>query len=95
VPVARIDEVVNQKREVDFMKVDVEGAEPWVLRGCEGLFQEQGVEEVYFEQNKERGRALGIEDDDAQEFLRSVGYEATPLNDPAEATVDWKATPKL
>jgi hypothetical protein len=36
--------------------------------------------------------ALGIAEDEAQNFLRDVGYEAKPQSDPTAEVVDWIAT---
>lgn len=41
VPLARLDDLVGTDQRVDFIKVDVEGAELGVLRGAESLFAHQ------------------------------------------------------
>jgi FkbM family methyltransferase len=41
VPLARLDDLVNAHQRVDFLKIDVEGAELGVLRGAESLFAHQ------------------------------------------------------
>jgi len=93
VDVVRVDEAVEASGEIAFLKVDVEGADTWVLMGCERLLRERRIVEIWFEQNKPRMRALGIGAAEAGDFLRSVGYTSTPLGDPSADVVDWLATP--
>jgi FkbM family methyltransferase len=93
VEVIRVDEVVPAGSEVALLKVDIEGADAWALKGCERLFERRAVREVWFEQNKPRIRSLGISEGAAQEFLRSVGYVPRPITDPAEELVEWSAVP--
>jgi hypothetical protein len=94
VPVKRLDEVLDSSVTVDFMKVDVEGADTWVLMGSEKLLQEKRIKEIHYEQNKPRLQQLDITNDDAVNFLRSVGYDAMPLSDPSKDVVEWRAIPK-
>jgi hypothetical protein len=37
--------------------------------------------------------ALGIREGEAQDYLRSVGYEARPRGDPSVEVADWAAYP--
>lgn len=94
VDVVRVDEIVTGSEPIELLKVDVEGADTWVLMGCERLLKAKLIKEVHFEQNKERLRTLGIGDDEAVKFLESVGYKVTPQSDPKGNLVDWSATPK-
>lgn len=50
----RGDELLAREgiREIDFLKIDVEGAEHLVLRGLEGLLRERRVRFVQFEYGK-------------------------------------------
>jgi FkbM family methyltransferase len=93
VDVVRVDETIEGTGEIAFLKIDVEGADTWVLMGCERLLRERRITEIWFEQNKPRMRALGIGEAEAGDFLRSVGYELTPERDPSADVVDWLATP--
>lgn len=93
IDVVRVDEIVPPEARVRLLKVDIEGADTWALMGCERLLREQRVELVWFEQNRPRMHALGITDAAAREFLKSVGYTATPRSDPRAAVVDWVAVP--
>jgi hypothetical protein len=78
---------------VDFLKVDIEGADVWALMGCEDLLKKHLVKEVWYEQNKPRMRSLGIKPEQAQEFLESLGYRCFPQNDPSSELVEWRAVP--
>ncbi len=93
VQVVRVDEYVKGDESIALLKIDVEGADTWVLMGCERLLRKKQVEAIWFEQNKPRMRALGIGEDEAEKFLRSVGYKLEPRSDPAGEVVDWYASP--
>lgn len=93
VEVVRVDEVVPDGQTVALLKVDIEGADAWALMGCDRLLRRRSIREVWFEQNKPRIRALGIPESAAEDYLRSVGYAARPLGDPAGELVEWSAVP--
>jgi FkbM family methyltransferase len=93
VDVVRVDEAAEYPPEVALLKVDVEGADAWALMGCERLLRERRVRQVRFEQNKPRMTALGVPEDEAQRFLRSVGYAPRPESDPSQRRVEWSAAP--
>ena len=89
----RVDNVVSKANEVALLKIDAEGADTWVLMGCERLLRERQVKAVWFEQNKPRMRALGIGEWEAERYLRSVGYVPSPRSDPSGDVVEWSAIP--
>jgi FkbM family methyltransferase len=93
VEVARIDDLVGGDERVALLKIDVEGADTWVLEGCGRLLRQRQVEEVWYEQNKPRMSAIGVGEGEATEFLQSVGYEAHPVTDPHGMVVEWRAVP--
>ena len=89
VPLVRLDaELVQMK--IDVLKIDVEGADTWVLFGCEKLIRKQLIGTIFFEQNLPRMEKLGVSPGDAQEFLRAHGYTCVPLND---SETEWMAYP--
>jgi len=94
VKVVPVDDIVGD-REVSFLKVDVEGADAWVLMGCKRMLSEKRVKELHYEQNRPRMQSLGIGDDEAARFLAKVGYEARPLGDDSMGLVDWVARPVM
>lgn len=92
--VVRLDELFKGER-VDVLKVDVEGADTWVLYGCENLLRSGRIGTIFYEQNKPRMRALGIQEGEAERFLRSVGYEPVETSEYSSADVsEWRATPE-
>lgn len=93
VSVKRLDDVLDSSVTVDFMKVDTEGADTWVLMGAEKLLKAKRIKEIHFEQNKPRLRQLNIAESDATDFLNSIGYKVAPLSAPSKDVVLWKATP--
>jgi FkbM family methyltransferase len=92
VPVKRLDDILGNA-DVDFLKIDVEGADAWVLMGAEELLHAKRIKLVWFEQNKVRMRKLGIHEDAARSFLSSVGYSAHPMSGVSQGTEDWIAFP--
>ena len=89
VPIARLDEEMPDTR-IDLLKIDVEGADTWVLLGCEGLLTKRMIKLICFEQNQERMAVLGIAAHEAPNFLRRMGYECRPL---APDEGEWIAFP--
>jgi len=75
VPVQTLDESLPADVRVNVLKIDVEGADTWVLYGAERLLREQRIEHIYFEQNKYRMNELGIRQEEAIDYLKSMGYE--------------------
>jgi FkbM family methyltransferase len=76
---------------IDLLKIDVEGADTWVLRGCESLLARRLIKKIVFEQNRSRMTALGIHPEEAASLLRSAGYECVSLDSTEES---WLAIPK-
>lgn len=89
VPSVRLDDAIGI-RDVSVMKIDVEGSESMVLRGCEALLRGRHIAHVYFEQNEPRMRELGLPPGHSLEFLREFGYTARPLS---RARTEWVAVP--
>jgi hypothetical protein len=75
---------------IDVLKIDVEGADTWVLQGCETLLEQKRVRHIFFEQNEARMKPLGIGRDEAVTFLRSVGYA---YEQPEDLKGEWFAYP--
>ncbi len=86
VDMIRIDNVIND--EIEVMKIDVEGADTLVIKGCEALLADKKIHRIYFEQNRVRMERLGIQEGAAIDFLRSYGYTCEPFND---AKDEWLA----
>ncbi len=70
----------EQLPRVDFIKLDVEGAEELVLRGADKVLQ-QWRPMVLFEVNAEASRRLKLSPDGACQVLRQHGYQLLALDD--------------
>jgi FkbM family methyltransferase len=91
VPMVRIDQELADKT-IDVLKIDVEGADSWVLFGCENLLKRKRIKTIFFEQNKYRMAKLGIQDSEAIRFLHELDYVCKPFSNNHE---EWIAYPKL
>ncbi|HEV7392646.1 MAG TPA: FkbM family methyltransferase [Burkholderiales bacterium] len=88
VPAIRLDEELNET--VDVLKIDVEGADTFVLYGCEKLLKKKLIKMIFFERNSSRMAELNIDQDDAQRYLGDLNYVCEPLDD---AGNEWMARP--
>ncbi len=92
VEVITLDEILYSiNQEISLLKIDIEGADFWALKGCEKTLKEKKIKSIWFEQNKPRSRALGIPDNAALEFLKSLGFRLVPNGDPNYDILDWIA----
>ena len=92
VVVVRLDDLFPD-RVIDVLMIDTEGADTWVLAGCERMLREKRVRALYYEQNKPRMRLLGITEGESERFLESVGYKPVRMSDPAADVAEWRAAP--
>lgn len=84
VEVTSLDHYFKDSTEpIAALKVDVEGADTWVLEGAAGLLRQGRIGHVFFEQNPARMAALGIPATRAFELLRACGYSVTSFSDEA------------
>lgn len=90
VDVVRLEHAVPPDVEVAVLKIDVEGADAWVLEGAESLLASGRVGIVFFEQNVERMRALGIAAEAPIEILERHEYRVRPLR--GTRRTEWMAT---
>ncbi len=89
VPVVRLDQELGDL-SIDVLKIDVEGADTWVLFGCEELLRKKQIGTIFFEQNLDCMQRLGIAPGEAQAFLTDLGYACAPLDAHEE---EWIAHP--
>lgn len=94
VDVLRLDEVWQRDDDIAVLKVDVEGADSWVLRGAQRLLEHQRIKAVYYEENKPRMRDLGIEPGDAETLLIAMGYSVQAFSDRKNDLVEFAAYPR-
>lgn len=92
VPVTTLDQSIGPDTVVDVLKIDVEGADTWVLQGARELLKQKRVRQIYFEQNFLRMKALGIGEDEAATFLRSMGYQSSRLSGEETEVVEFRAS---
>lgn len=92
VQAVRIDEAVPQDQHISLLKVDTEGADTLVLKGCERLLKKGLIGEIWYEQNKPRMRQIGVPLDAAQNYLESVDYDCTAHGSESNELVEWSAT---
>ena len=85
----RLDEELSETK-IDVLKIDVEGADTLVLLGCERLLKARRISIIYFEQNEQRMKQLGIAPGEAQRFLLSQGYSCRSIGAGEE---EWLAHP--
>jgi FkbM family methyltransferase len=78
VPLVRLD-LELPDAPIDVLKIDVEGADTWVLFGCEALLKKKRIGTIFFEQNIGRMETLGIAPGEAQAFLRDLDYNCVPF----------------
>lgn len=91
VEVVRLDDVLFQEKSIVLLKIDTEGADYLVLRGCEQLLQSRRIRDFRFEEYKPRMQQMGIELGESQQFLSSLGCTVTPELNPASDSVEWSA----
>lgn len=72
----RLDDLMEQDKlpAPDFMKIDVEGAELFVLKGAENTLRKYKPA-LLLEFNKETSEAAGYTQEDLLNFLQPLGYE--------------------
>lgn len=84
VAVRRLDEELDPTTHVKVLKIDCEGADPWVIEGAASLLRARRIEHVFFEINETRQKELGIAENRGIQILAGFGYDAKPLeHDPA------------
>ncbi len=88
----RLDELAPDAH-IRVLKIDVEGADTLVLKGCEQLLRRRQIDEIVYEQNAPRMSRLGIEPGEARTYLESLGYAVEPIAEPDAAVSEWRAVP--
>ncbi len=82
-----LDEIAKREQiaRIDFIKLDVEGAEELVLRGAQAVL-DKWRPIVLFEVNREAAGRLNLNADGACQLLRDHGYELFSLDDELRLT---------
>jgi FkbM family methyltransferase len=63
----------NGVKQVDFVKVDIEGAELMFLKGAKKLFEQEKLPVIFMEMALETSREFGYKPDDLLVFIRKQG----------------------
>lgn len=81
IPVTALDEhfLKSDYNQIEVLKIDVEGADTWVLQGAEQLLRAHKISHIFFEENIERMSDLNIKPEDAQNLLLDCGYRLESL----------------
>jgi len=81
VETARLDSVLAQLniRQVDFIKIDVEGAELNVLKGAGSLLDDNQRPPIMYEANPSNSLFYSYTPDELHQFLRAKNYEVENL----------------
>jgi len=87
VHVATVDDLLDGRSPV-FLKIDVEGAEPLVLRGAKGTLGNPNLKTVVFELNRPGSFALNLEPEESLNILENAGFRLMPLEKP-KPIVNW------
>jgi FkbM family methyltransferase len=87
VPVVALDDLTPARR-VRFIKMDVEGAEPQVIRGARRLLERDRPVILSELHPAQLGRASGVTPGEFLAQLRAIGYRAHPIGHPDSAIQD-------
>lgn len=89
VQVNRLDEVLEPEARIKALKIDCEGADPWIIEGAGRLLRQHRIEHVFFEVNPVRQKRLGVDPAVAMDLLAECGYDTRPL---AKDSLEFHAT---
>lgn len=82
VKVNTIDHYCNEQNieKIEVLKIDVEGADTWVLYGAKEMLINKKINHIFFEQNVGRMKRLNIATDAPIIFLKSMGYTVQEIS---------------
>ena len=82
VEVVTLDEVMSKKisKQIEVLKIDVEGADAWVLEGARDLLKNHSIAHIFFEENNERMKKLNIAKGETQKIVVACGYRLQRLS---------------
>jgi FkbM family methyltransferase len=77
VPMVTLDSYAasHNLHQIDFLKVDIEGGEPFVLAGAQDLLKGRAIRNVMFEVNERCLSSLGFNGSDLVQQLRASGFD--------------------
>ena len=77
---------------IKLMKIDVEGAESWVLEGASDLLEKGLIQNIVYEENIHREKELGIKKNKTREILMDNNYDIIALNPNSNGVCEYYAT---
>jgi FkbM family methyltransferase len=89
--VVPLDPLLSEAGPIRVLKIDVEGYDTEVLAGCRWLLAEKRIETIYYEQNRPRMDAIGIDPQRAVALLAEVGYKASLFSGGGTDVEEWIA----
>jgi len=90
VPTVRLDDYVEEHgiNHVDFIKMDIEGAELLALRGAEGLLSRDDAPTILLEMGDVNSVGFGYRSRDLWDYLVNLGYRMYSLGPRGESLQD-------
>jgi FkbM family methyltransferase len=88
VDIAPLDEILPDDVQVSMAKIDVEGAEPTVLRGMTRILA--GIDLLLIESEAECLREAGSSPEELRDLLRGFGFDVRVVNEEAGEVVPWQ-----
>ena len=89
----RLDQIIDDDRPIDLLKIDTEGADYLVLKGCEKLLRSKQIKEIVFEMNEPGMAHLNLTKREVLDYLKDVGYPATCVEKEERTVSTWRAVP--
>ncbi len=86
VPASRIDDLVEQGERVDFIKMDIQGAEPIAMRGAQRVLSDNRDIVLLFEYWPYGIRRSGHDPGAFLDYLRSLGFKLDTIPPDREGT---------
>jgi hypothetical protein len=85
------DEILTSLPLYRVLKIDVEGADTWVIEGAHSLLRQKVFQHIFFECNRPRMRSLGISEYLAHQILQDCGFKIKPLTNPNRQVCEYHA----
>lgn len=89
----RLDQMIDDDRPIDLLKIDTEGADYLVLKGSEKLLRNKQVKEIIFEMNEPGMAYLNVTKRELLDYLKGLGYPASCVEDEGRPVSTWRAVP--
>jgi len=90
----RLDELYADDIVIDVLKIDVEGADAWVIEGAERLLAKQRIKNLFFERNAMRMEQLGVPIDLPHQILHRFNYQVRTVPG-SDGETDFWAIPRF